>query len=155
MSAAAIALLDEYGRSHQHPINKTIHWICVPLIYWSGFALLWSIPNASWLEGFRINWAIIVLALAQSYYFSLAPRLGFGMLVMHVGMIAITSWLAMTSPLPLWALALAVFALAWAGQFIGHHIEGKKPSFFNDLQFLLIGPVWLLGFIYRRAGWRY
>ena len=33
--------------------------------------------------------------------------------------------------------------IAWIGQFIGHKIEGAKPSFFEDLQFLLIGPAWV------------
>ena len=45
--------------------------------------------------------------------------------------------------------------LAWIGQFIGHKIEGEKPSFFEDLQFLLIGPAWLLGAIYQKLGIRY
>ena len=44
-----------------------------------------------------------------------------------------------------------VFVLAWIGQFIGHLIEGKRPSFFKDLQFLLIGPAWLMAFVYRAA----
>jgi uncharacterized membrane protein YGL010W len=47
-------------------------------------------------------------------------------------------------------LALFVFVLAWIGQFIGHKIEGKKPSFIKDIQFLLIGPIWLLSDIYNK-----
>ena len=47
-------------------------------------------------------------------------------------------------------LYLLTFIVAWIGQFIGHKIEGKKPAFFKDLQFLLIGPVWLLSFIYNK-----
>lgn len=38
----------------------------------------------------------------------------------------------------------AIFVVAWIAQFYGHHVEGKKPSFFADLQFLMIGPLWLL-----------
>ena len=53
------------------------------------------------------------------------------------------------------AIAAAVFVVAWIGQFIGHAIEGKKPSFFEDVKFLLVGPAWLLHFVYRRAGIRY
>jgi len=51
---------------------------------------------------------------------------------------------------PLWAVSLGIFALAWIGQFYGHKIEGKKPSFFKDLQFLLIGPAWLMHFVYKK-----
>jgi len=67
-------------------------------------------------------------------------------------MIWITVWVMAVSPWPLWQVALAVFVLAWIGQFIGHVFEGKRPSFFKDLQFLLIGPAWLMSFIYRRYG---
>ena len=61
----------------------------------------------------------------------------------------------MLGPLPLWQSSLLIFAVAWIGQFIGHHIEGAKPSFLKDLQFLLIGPAWILGFIYRKFGLNY
>jgi uncharacterized membrane protein YGL010W len=55
-------------------------------------------------------------------------------------------------PWSLWAMCLALFVVAWIGQFIGHHYEGKRPSFFKDVQFLMIGPLWLLSFVYRRLG---
>jgi len=60
-----------------------------------------------------------------------------------------------TAETPLWAISLTLFVLAWIGQFIGHKIEGKKPSFFKDIQFLLVGPAWLMGFIYKRLGINY
>jgi uncharacterized membrane protein YGL010W len=53
---------------------------------------------------------------------------------------------------PLWMVSIIIFAVAWIGQFYGHKVEGKKPSFFKDLQFLLIGPAWLMHFIYKRLG---
>jgi uncharacterized membrane protein YGL010W len=58
-------------------------------------------------------------------------------------------------PVPVWKTSAALFVVAWVGQFIGHHVEGRKPSFFKDVQFLLIGPAWLLHFIYRRFDVRY
>jgi uncharacterized membrane protein YGL010W len=58
-------------------------------------------------------------------------------------------------PWPLWATSLVVFVVAWIGQFIGHAVEGKRPSFFKDVQFLMIGPLWLLGFVYRKLGIAY
>ncbi|HVC36939.1 MAG TPA: Mpo1-like protein, partial [Gammaproteobacteria bacterium] len=58
-------------------------------------------------------------------------------------------------PAPLWLVSLGVFVIAWVGQFIGHKIEGRKPSFFKDIQFLLIGPLWLLAFLYRRVNFTY
>ena len=57
--------------------------------------------------------------------------------------------------MPLWIFSVIIFVIAWIGQFIGHRIEGKKPSFIEDLQFLLIGPAWLLSFIYKKIGIKY
>ena len=54
-----------------------------------------------------------------------------------------------------WIVFLSVFVLSWIFQFIGHKIEGKKPSFLKDLQFLLVGPAWLLHFILKKLGIRY
>ena len=148
------ALLEEYGDSHKNHANKFIHWICVPVIVWTVVALLWSIPfplslNFLWVP---VNWATLALVLAQIYYFRLSLKLGLGLLAYNLLMIWITIWVMAVSPWPLWQLALAVFVLAWIGQFIGHIFEGKSPSFFKDLQFLLIGPAWLMSFIYRRLG---
>ena len=144
--------LAEYGESHRNPVNKTIHWICVPLIYWSVFALLWAIPAPQLLTSNGLNWAVLALVLVQAYYFVLSPKLGIGLLLVNVLVYALTWWLAATVPVPIWVLALVVFVAAWIGQFIGHHIEKKKPSFFKDIQFLLIGPAWLMGHLYRRLG---
>ena len=151
------SLLSEYGESHQNRWNKLIHWICVPAIVWTVVALLWSIPFPAALqsESFPMNWAVVVLILAQIYYFILSVKLGLGLLLYNVLMMWLTTLVEVISPWPLWQVALAVFVLAWIGQFIGHIIEGKKPSFFKDVQFLLIGPAWLMAFVYRALGIRY
>ena len=148
------ALLEEYGDSHENPANKFIHWICVPVIVWTVVALLWSIPFPLSLQivWIPVNWAPLALVLVQIYYFRLSFKLGLGLLAYNVLMIWITVWVMAVSPWPLWQLALAVFVLAWICPFVGHIFEGKRPSFFKDLQFLLIGPAWLMSFIYRRLG---
>ena len=145
------AWLSEYGESHRNPTNKTIHWICVPLIVWSVTALIWSIPSpAAWL-----NWAVLMAVLAQFWYIALSPRLSIGIGLFLALCLGLCWWIDTAFTTPLWVVALTVFVLAWIGQFIGHHIEGKKPSFFKDLQFLLVGPAWLMGFVYRKAGLSY
>lgn len=151
------SLLDEYGQSHLEPANKAIHWVCVPLIVWAAIALLWSIPFP-WRVGSGIvplNWAVFALIPAQIYYFRLSRRLGSGLMLWNLAMLWLTAAVQAHSPWPLWQVALMVFVLAWAGQFVGHLVEGKRPSFFKDLQFLLVGPAWLLSFAYRRLGLRY
>lgn len=150
-------LLDEYGDSHRNPINKLLHWICVPAIYWSMVALAWAIPFPGSFEtqSVPVNWAVIAMLLLQIYYFRLSAPLATGFLVMNTALLALTHYVASISSWPLWQLAVTVFVIAWIGQFIGHALEGKRPSFFKDLQFLLIGPAWLLAAAYRSLGLKY
>ena len=153
--------LDAYGESHQNPSNKLIHWLCIPLIMWSLLGLIASAPAPSALlelGGIGLDYAAIFLALVTLYYARLSLPLSLGMALVSVGMWLATRWLAGLSAsveLTLWQSSLIIFVLAWIGQFIGHKIEGKKPSFFEDLQFLLIGPLWLLAALYRKLGLSY
>lgn len=155
--ASIYPLLDEYGESHQNPRNKLIHWICVPVIVWTVIALLWAVPFPSALQSdvIPVNWATIALLLAQVYYFRLSTRLAIGVLMFNVLLLWITAIVDQAAPWPLWLVAVVLFVLAWTGQFIGHVIEGKRPSFFKDLQFLLIGPAWLMSWLYKKLGIAY
>jgi uncharacterized membrane protein YGL010W len=143
--------LGEYGASHQHPTNKLLHWICVPAIVLAVMGFLWSVPVPAALTAVSpsINWATLAAAAAVIYYLMLSPSLAVGVLLAFVVLLAIVQWLA-ALPWPLWLTSLVIFAVAWIGQFVGHAVEGKRPSFFKDVQFLLIGPLWLLAAAYRR-----
>jgi len=146
-------LLAEYGESHQNPVNKMVHWVCVPTIFWTIVAVFWAIPVPSLFMGIPLlNWATILLALALVYYVIMAPRLTVGILAYFLICVALIVAHETLASFALWKAALGLFVLAWVGQFWGHKVEGKKTSFFKDVQFLLIGPAWLLGFLYRRAG---
>ena len=144
------ALLSEYGESHENPTNKRVHWICVPVIFWCVVALIYAIPPVA---GVNLFWPVAIAALI--YYAMLSVPLALGFVVVLAIAWALVQVALAVSPLPLWATALVLFVLAWIGQFWGHRVEGKKPSFFKDVQFLLIGPAWLLSFLYRRAGLAY
>ncbi len=124
----------------------------MPLIYWSVYAALTAIPAPEFFAALPLpmNWGLLAFLLVQIYYFALSLRLGLGLLLFNIVVIGLTYWLGVNVSIPMWQLAAAVFVAAWIGQFIGHQIEGKRPSFFTDLQFLLIGPAWLMAFIYRR-----
>lgn len=154
MKKTADEWFEAYGESHQNPTNKKIHWVCIPLIVMSLIGLLWGVaaPGMPWL-----NLGVALVVGSVVYYLSLSPKLAAGMLAVTAAMVAGVLGLQQLEPIgiPLWASSLAIFVLAWVGQFIGHKIEGKKPSFFEDLQFLMIGPLWLLGHIYRRNNIRY
>ncbi|MFP6648360.1 MAG: Mpo1-like protein [Pirellulaceae bacterium] len=147
---------EEYGESHQNHTNKLVHWICVPAITVSLLGLLWSIPTPDFSEQqILLNWATLFIALVLVYYVWLSIPLAVGMLFFTSGIVGLIYLHEKHLALELWQTSVGIFVLAWIGQFIGHQVEGKKPSFFQDVQFLLIGPLWLLGFIYRRLGIKY
>jgi uncharacterized membrane protein YGL010W len=148
--------LSEYGASHQNRTNKLLHWICVPPIVLAVMGLLWSEPVPGMFRALSpwLNWASLSAAAALLYYLALSARLAAGVLIAFGVLLVLTHALARL-PWPLWATSLVIFIVAWIGQFIGHAIEGVRPSFFKDLQFLLIGPLWLLAAAYRRLSVRY
>ena len=150
--------LDAYGESHQNSINKKIHWICVPMIMVSLLGFL-SIVNFSFIVNqgtYRIELAGILIILAVIFYLRLSIPIALGMFVFSGLCIQIINILESNyDNYELFKIYIIVFVVAWIGQFIGHKIEGKKPSFFDDLKFLLIGPAWLLSFIYKKIGIKY
>ncbi len=132
-------LIEQYAESHQNPVNELIHFICVPVIMWTFLGLFWCVHPLL---------AVAVSVLALIYYATLSLNLCAGMLVMTAVMLGILYVLPANWVLP---MSIIVFVIAWIGQFIGHYLEGKKPSFFEDLRFLLIGPLFVLGFLYRKC----
>jgi len=148
--------LDEYGESHRNAVNKRLHWFCVPAIVISVIGLLWSLPVPAAFSALSpwLNWATISVLLSLAYYFTLSPPLALGSLPVFIAMFAIAQGLWLL-PWPLWQTCTLIFIVAWIGQFVGHAVEGRRPSFFKDLQFLLIGPLWLLAFVFRGLGLPY
>ncbi len=148
-------LLGNYAEDHRDPTNQRIHTVCVPLIVWTVVAALWVIPVPA-AFGKPGLWAALAAVGAMGYYIRLSHRLAMGVFVGLVAYFLATyylhDWLGSTRLL---IAAAAVFVLAWVGQFIGHHIEGRRPSFLTDLQYLLIGPLWLLAKLLRRLGVAY
>lgn len=150
-------LLSEYGESHQNATNKTIHWICVPLIFFSIVGLIASIPSG-FVQSFLgqgnayANWATVTLIVVTAYYVSLSIPLSIGMVLFALLCLYVAKVIVSFDIAPLWMVSIIIFVVAWIGQFYGHKVEGKKPSFLKDLQFLLVGPAWLMHFIYKKLG---
>ena len=146
------ALLYQYSSDHQNPTNQSIHLVCVPAIAWSVTAMLWAIPVPSTFFQPGV-WAALAMFGAWAYYWQLSKKLSIGLLLIFVGVVLLNRWIASTYGVMnlLW-LGIGVFVVAWIGQFIGHKIEGKRPSFFTDLVYLLVGPMWTLNKLYTRLG---
>ncbi len=122
--------LTEYAQSHQNKTNQLIHNIFVPLITFSILGIFWSITP--WLE-------MILVVIAMGFYLSISVKYAIAMLIATVLMLYILAYLSYRLE-----ICIAIFVVSWIFQFIGHNIEGKKPSFFKDIQFLLVGPLWVL-----------
>ncbi len=152
----AQAWLEEYSDSHRHVGNEILHWICVPAILLSVLGLMASIPvpNAFREISPYLDWATLFALAAIVYYFIVSVPLAIGMTIVLIALLAVVRWLAGFET-PLWMICAAIFVVAWIGQFVGHVMEGKRPSFFKDVQFLMIGPMWLLSHVYRRIGIRF
>lgn len=151
-------LFAEYSESHRNETNKLIHWICVPLIFWSilGFISLIPAPHIFVVYfGFISIISIIGILSVTAYYATLSWKIAAVMLLVMLFFEWIISTVNLNFGRDSWIIYAAVFVLAWIGQFYGHKIEGKKPSFLKDLQFLLVGPAWLLHFLMKNAGIRY
>ena len=127
--------LSEYAVSHQNLINKRIHWLCVPTIFISILGMGMSL--SVWLT-------LVLSALVLLFYIRLSTPLFLAMGIFILLCLAVMT--ALPWGFKVWA---SIFVVAWIGQFIGHKIEGKKPSFFEDLQFLLIGPAWVADSLMR------
>ena len=129
--------LAEYGESHQNQTNKRIHWLCVP-------AILFSLVGISWQLSTVLT--IVLLALMLLFFVRLSTPLFLALGLLLLLMLTLVSVLPVGS-----GFYLGLFVVAWIGQFSGHKVEGKKPSFFKDLQFLLIGPAWCLDALMQKV----
>ena len=145
---------DEYAVSHQNETNQAIHYICVPLIFFSVIGLLMSIPTTLLENTFGLqnpileNWAVIIGVIISFFYLRLGFRYFTEMLFVMLLCILGNFWIG--NNLNLFYVSIIIFVLAWIGQFYGHKIEGAKPSFLKDLEFLLIGPLWVIEKLRKR-----
>ncbi|MCH2199665.1 MAG: DUF962 domain-containing protein [Flavobacteriales bacterium] len=152
--------LDAYGESHTNPTNKLFHWLCVPTIFVTLLGLLSLIPfSIPALEGTEwepyIHFGTVLIIVGIVFYVRLSTVMTLGMLAVSALSLYMVKLVNSSFAENAWMVFLGGFAIAWVGQFIGHKIEGAKPSFLDDLKFLLIGPAWLLSFIFRKLGISY
>jgi uncharacterized membrane protein YGL010W len=135
-------LLAHYGESHRNPGNEVIHYVAIPLIMLSLIGLLFALhPYVAY--AFVAASMVYYARLSVAFLLAMAVLSAAGLLLVH----------AMGDRvLP---ISAAIFVAAWIAQFVGHKIEGKKPSFFEDLQYLWVGPLFVLSALFRRLGLRW
>jgi uncharacterized membrane protein YGL010W len=135
-------LIAHYSESHLNPANEAIHCVCVPLIMFSLVGLIYAVHPVA---------ATLFLLASLVYYARLSWRAFALMGVWSLALLALVY--ALQDQLVL--ICGTVFVLAWIGQFIGHKLEGKKPSFFEDIQYLWVGPLFVAQVLLRRFAWHW
>jgi len=140
--------LDEYRKTHSNPTNALVHTICVPVILFASIGMLWTLPLGRWLglsasAAPWVNGATVVGLLALAFYAALSLRAAFYMAAIFAVSGAVVIAMGNAGLAVLWICA-ALWIAAWLGQFYGHHVEGAKPAFLDDVVFLLIGPLFIL-----------
>lgn len=147
---------DAYGASHKNKTNETVHWICVPLIFYSILGILSLVPfdfaKNLFPENVQpfIHLGTLLALFGIIFFLRLSIPIALGMSVVSFVMLWLVNLTYLQFNTEAWMFFVFIFVVSWIGQFIGHKIEGAKPSFFDDLKFLMIGPAWLLHFIYRK-----
>ena len=146
-------LLDKYAESHQNKTNKIIHYFCVPAIFFSVIGLLMSIPSnliqnlTGISDSLYANWGVVALIPVFLFYIRLSLKMTF--LILSFSILCILGNFQMKVFVELWQASVVIFVISWIIQFYGHKIEGKKPSFLDDIKFLMIGPAWILDDIFK------
>lgn len=137
-------LLDHYGQSHLNPTNERIHYLAIPVIMFSLTGLIASI---------HFGLAYVFVAASLVYYARLSGVFLVSMAV--ISMVLLAGLHALDAQGVLFKTSAALFVGAWIFQFIGHKIEGKKPSFLEDIQYLWIGPLFVLSKLFKATGIRW
>lgn len=135
-------LLEHYGSSHKNATNELIHFVAIPLIMLSIVGLMYALNP--WV-------AYAFMAASMVYYARLSTVFLIAMVVWSV----LLFWLITLMGDRVWQTSLIIFVGAWIAQFIGHHLEGKKPSFFEDIQYLWVGPLFVLSKLFEKIGIRW
>lgn len=133
--------LNEYGKSHQNPTNQKIHLVCVPLIFWTILGFLLLAPGPKIFTYWPVLSCLFIF-LILSFYWFLSWKAGAVMTVIVAIMAA--AFIPLLKIPHFSSILILIFLLSWVAQFIGHKIEGAKPSFLTDILYLLIGPLWVL-----------
>jgi uncharacterized membrane protein YGL010W len=135
-------LLAHYEESHRHPTNEVIHFVAIPLIMFSLLGLLFALHP----------WVAYGFVLASLAYYA---RLNLVFLLTMAALSAVALAGVHALGEHVLATSLVIFVGAWIAQFIGHRIEGRKPSFFEDLQYLFVGPIFVLSKLFLKLGIRW
>lgn len=156
------SLLNEYGKSHQTKFNKSVHYFCVPAIFFSLIGIFSMIPTGNIFQDIVpnsllpfIHFGTLIILIGSLYYLKLSFKLFVSMIIFSIIVLIGIQQIQLITIIPFWASMVGLFIIAWIIQLIGHNHEGKKPSFIKDIQFLMIGPAWTISHIFDAFNIKY
>jgi uncharacterized membrane protein YGL010W len=134
--------LSQYAAYHRDPRNIATHFVGIPLIF-VAVAVLLSRPGWS-VGAVLVSPALVVALMSAWFYLRLELRLG----VLMTVLLGLAVWLGQilaTQSTSVWlGSGLGMFVVGWVIQFVGHHYEGRKPAFVDDLTGLIVGPLFVV-----------
>ncbi len=152
--------LESYRLSHRHPVNYRIHFIGIPIIYFSLLACLSGIPSlslhkllSSSYSGYA-HFGTLLVPFLLLFYLRLSVAIMLGMTFFSLICLIVINLLEKAG-ISAWILGIPGFVIGWVSLFFGHYLEGNRPSFLKDLKNLLIAPAWWLTILYKKMGIRF
>lgn len=141
MSVALKKELLFYGSYHNDAINKLIHAVCVPLLLWTGMAMLAPLKVVTVVQ-LDVTVSHIATLVYIVYYLYLYPPAGLITLPLLSAMVygAHAVWTLDCSDIWIWLLVTHV--ISWIAQFVGHGMfEGRRPALLESfVQAFLTAP---------------
>ena len=150
MKKSLVDHLGQYAAYHRDPRNIASHFIGIPLIV-VAVAVLLSRPQ--WGGGW-LSPAVLVSLASAWFYLRLELRLGVLMTVLLGLCVWAGNVLAQQSTLVWLSSGVGMFVVGWAIQFVGHHYEGRKPAFVDDVTGLIVGPLFVVAEVAFMLGLR-
>lgn len=155
------AVIQDYSELHKNPINRSIQWICIPLLTFGLLGIVWSIPfpYLAFLGKYNgfVNWASFLIACSIYYYYKLSPVLSYGILLFvfafSAGIVGLEKLHTNQSWPTMGSACMGIFVLGLALQFFGYKYEGKTPALSSNIKSLLNGPIWLMHRVFNKFGY--
>ncbi|KAJ1750438.1 hypothetical protein LPJ58_005182 [Coemansia sp. RSA 1591] len=160
----------KYGEYHANKINIAIHMVFVPTILWTSMGLVtlaqphalfeFPTPISALLSHIPgpppvANTATLIITAFAAFYIVLDQIAGLLATPVLYGFLVSAQQYALSSPASLQYL-LALFAIAWVAQFIGHGVfERRAPALLDNLmQALVMAPFFVFLEVLFALGYR-
>ena len=149
----------EFEAMSQHPGNRALQYLFIPLFSFGLLGLIWMIPfpEIAFLKkhGYHIflNWGSFFIAFVVYYYLRLAPTLSYAVLF-SIGIMSFLivqlEYVERDGGPAVWQVCGLFMVLPFLILWLGSRAESRPVSLRGFLKMLLHGPIWLWHFVFRK-----